>query len=124
MNKKETMEKAKGLYFRDMLSNREFSPERPIKKDIMASKNFNIVVVCLEEGQEIKPHPEPYAVFFLVLEGNGIFTNSKGSFELCKNSCIHILANEARGIRCLEKMVVLGVQDGHETSKRKRGGVK
>jgi quercetin dioxygenase-like cupin family protein len=105
------------MYDKNLLSKKEFSSEKPIKKNILTSRNFNIVIVCLEKSQEIKPHPEPYAVFFLVLEGKGIFTNSEGSFELSKQSCISIGADEIRGIKCIENLVVLGVQDGHETSK-------
>jgi quercetin dioxygenase-like cupin family protein len=105
------------MYTKNILLQKEFSPEKPIKKDILNSGNFNIVIVCLGKGQEIKPHPEPYAVFFLVLEGKGIFTNSEGSFELSKQSCISIVADEIRGIKCIENLVVLGVQDGHEKSK-------
>ena len=100
-------------HFGDILSGREFSEENPVKRDIIRSKNFNIVTVCMEKHQEIKPHPEPYAVFFLIIEGRGTFTNSKGSFELGRNSSIFIKANEVRGIKCIEKMTVLGVQDGH-----------
>jgi len=105
------------MYAENLLSKKEFSSEKPVKKDILTSRNFNIVIVCLEKGQEIKPHPEPYAVFFLVLEGKGIFTNSEGSFELNKQSCISIGINEIRGIKCIENLVVFGVQDGHETPK-------
>jgi hypothetical protein len=42
----------------------KFSPKKPVKKDILNSRNFNIVIVCLEKGQEIKPHPESLKVFF------------------------------------------------------------
>ena len=105
------------MYAKNLLSKKEFSSERPVKKDILNSKNFNVVIVCLEKGQEIKPHPESYAVFFLVLEGKGIFTNSEGSVELNKQSCLSIGADEIRGIKCIENLVILGIQDGHETSK-------
>ena len=105
------------MYAKNLLSKKEFSSEKPVKKDILTSRNFNIVIVCLEKGQEIKPHPEPYAVFFLVLEGKGIFTSSDGSVELSKQSCLSIGADEIRGIKCIENLVILGIQDGHETSK-------
>ena len=98
---------------KNLLSKKEFFPEKPVKKDIIKSGMFNIVLVCLKKGQEIKPHPEPYAVFFLVLEGSGIYTSNKGKYKLKKNDGLFIEANEIRGIKCLENMVVLGVQDGH-----------
>jgi len=101
------------MYIKDLLYKKEFSSENPVKKDLIKSKSFNIVLVYLKKGQEIKPHPEPYAVFFLVLGGTGLFTSKEGKFELKKNDGLFIKANEIRGIKCLEKMVVLGVQDGH-----------
>ena len=101
------------MYIENLIAQKEFSAEKPVKKDMLKSKKFNIVLICLEKDQEIPPHPEPYAVFFLVLEGKGIFTSSTGQYELRKNSSIYMKADEKRGIKCVEKMVVLGVQDGH-----------
>ena len=99
---------------KDFLSDLEFLSGRPALKRIAKSKKkFNIVRISLEKGVEIEPHPEPYAVFFLVLDGSGIFTNKAGEFELKKNDFIFIKADEIRGIKCLENLVVLGVQDGH-----------
>ena len=98
----------------DFLKNLEFFSGKPaLKRIVKSKKKFNIVRVCLEKGLEIEPHPEPYAVFFLVLEGLGIFTNKAGEFKLEKNDFIFIEADEIRGIKCLENLVVLGVQDGH-----------
>ena len=98
----------------DFLKNLEFLSGKPALKRIVKSKRkFNIVRVCLEKGLEIEPHPEPYAVFFLVLDGSGIFTKNVGEVKLKKNDFIFIEADEIRGIKCLENLVVLGVQDGH-----------
>ena len=98
----------------DFLKDLEFLSGRPgLKRIVKSKKKFNIVRVCLEKGLEIEPHPEPYAVFFLVLDGSGIFTNKAGEFKLKKNDFIFIEADEIRGIKCLENLVVLGVQDGH-----------
>jgi len=98
----------------DFLKNLEFFSGKPaLKRIVKSKKKFNIVRVCLEKGLEIEPHPEPYAVFFLVLDGSGIFTSKAGEFKLEKNDLIFIKAYEIRGIKCLESLVVLGVQDGH-----------
>ncbi len=97
----------------NLLSDIEFLSKKPVLKKIIKSKKFNIVRVCLEKDVEIKPHPEPYAVFFLVLEGSGIFHSKHGEFKLKKNDSLFIEANEIRGIKCLENLVILGVQDGH-----------
>ena len=98
----------------DFLKNLEFLSGKPaLKRIVKSKKNFNIVRVCLEKGIEIEPHTEPYAVFFLVLEGSGIFTKNVEEVKLKKNDFIFIEADERRGIKCLENLVVLGVQDGH-----------
>jgi quercetin dioxygenase-like cupin family protein len=101
------------MYIKDLVSKGRFSSENPSKEDIIKSDNFNIVVVCLEKDQEIKPHPEPYAVFFYVMEGIGIFTSEKGEVELNKGDSIFMKSNKIRGIKCIEKLSILGVQDGH-----------
>lgn len=105
------------MHIENLLLKKEFSADKPVKKDLLISKKFNIAIVCLEKDQEIPPHPEPYAVFFLVLEGKGIFTSSQGKYELRKNSSIYLEADEMRGIKCVEQMIVLGVQDGHKKTK-------
>jgi len=96
-----------------ILSFQDFSKEGPVKTDILKSEKFNIVLVCLEANQEIVSHPEPYAVFFLVLRGRGLFTKDQEGFELEENSSIFIKKNEPRGIKALERLIILGVQDGH-----------
>jgi len=101
------------MYINDLTSLKEFSSEKPLKKDILKSDKFNVVLVFLDKTQEIKPHPEPYAVFFLVLDGSGLFTTENGSFKLSKGGCIFIPANKVRGIKANERLTILGVQDGH-----------
>lgn len=91
----------------------EFSSKRPKLTKMVRSKNFNTVRVCLGKNVEISPHPEPYAVFFYVIDGSGIFTNSSGEFILNQGDSIFMKRKETRGIKALENLVVLGVQDGH-----------
>ena len=66
-----------------------------------------------QKNQEIKPHPEPYAVFFFILEGRGIFTGEEGEKELNKGDSIFMDSDKIRGIKCIDKLSILGVQDGH-----------
>ncbi len=98
---------------KDFLSDLDFLPGEPLLKTIIKSRLFNINRICLETGLEIEPHPEPYAVFFLVLDGSGIFTSEAGEVTLKKNGFVFIKANEIRGIKTLENLVFLAVQDGH-----------
>ncbi len=101
------------MYIKDIISKGRFLPDRPNKEDILKTDKFNIVVVCLEKGQEIKPHPEPYAVFFFVIGGRGVFTSEDGETGLSVGDSIFMESNKIRGIKCIEKLKILGVQDGH-----------
>ena len=102
-----------GMHLENILSQKEFLSNEPVKKDIWLSPKFTAALVCLESGLEIEPHPEPYSVFFLVLEGRGIFTNGEGSFELGPMGSITIEAGEIRGMKSLERLAVLAIHDPH-----------
>jgi hypothetical protein len=39
----------------DLSQTVEYSPKGPVKKDLVRAAGSNIVLVCLEEGQEIAP---------------------------------------------------------------------
>ena len=101
------------MYFNTLMVGKYFSDKEPNKKDLIKSEKFNIVTVYFKADQEIPPHQEPYAVFFYVIKGRGIFTNKEGKFELISNQGIFLEQDEIRGIKCLEDMVIMGVQDGH-----------
>ncbi len=97
----------------EKLRNKLFSLYKVNKNNLLKSGKFNIVIISLDEKQKIPPHPEPYGVAFIVLEGKGIFSTKDGEFTLKKNSMIFMKANEIRGIKALEKLVIVGIQDGH-----------
>ena len=86
---------------------------RRVRKDLLKTSNFNIVVICLDAGQEIPSRPEPYAVCFYVIDGRGMFTVGKEQFELSGGGMTFVPANEARGILSREKLTLLGIQDPH-----------
>ncbi len=64
------------MYFNNLIVEKYFSDKEPNKKDLIKSEKFNIVTVYFKAGQEIPPHPEPYAVFFYVIKG-GEFSQTK-----------------------------------------------
>lgn len=86
---------------------------RQVKRDVLKTRNFNIALICLEAGQAIPPHPEPYGVCFYVINGKGIFTVSNEQFELASGGMIFAAANEVRGIISRERLTLLGIQDSH-----------
>jgi quercetin dioxygenase-like cupin family protein len=94
----------------NLLSLAEFSREGPVKKDLVKTAGSNIVLVCLEEGQEIPPHPEPYAVVFVVLEGNGTITSGITEHPVNPLHLVSVGKDEDRGIKCDQRMILLGIR--------------
>ena len=95
----------------DLLKAAEFSATGPVKKNLMKTAGSNIVVVGLEDGQEIRPHPEPYAVVFVVLQGEGIITSGTIAYPVKPMHLVSVKKDEDRGIRCDKRMVLLGIRE-------------
>jgi len=89
-----------------------FLPGDKIKSDVFRGKHFNVVVICLDDGYEISPHEEPYDVLFYVVSGKGIFTAGKKQWHAEPGSMI-FAPDGVRGIKCLERLTILGVQEPH-----------
>ena len=88
-----------------------FSDEKPVKRHFLNTKGFHAALICLKSGVEIPPHPEDYGVLLTVLEGKGIFTDVNGEITLTKNRSIYMKKDEIRGIKAMENLVILGIQD-------------
>ena len=84
-----------------------------VKKNLLRTRNFNVVLICLESGQEIPSRPEPYDVCFYVVDGKGMFTVGKEQAELSRGKLIFAPANVGRGIKSRERLTLLGVQESH-----------
>jgi quercetin dioxygenase-like cupin family protein len=95
----------------NLLKEAKFSPEGPVKTDLIKTAGSNIVLVCLEEGQVIPPHPEPYAVVFVVLQGEGTITSGRTEHRVKPLHLVPVGKDEDRGIRCDQRMVLLGIRE-------------
>ncbi len=84
-----------------------------IKKDLLSTKNYTVALICLETGQEIPPHPEPYGACFYVISGKGIFTIGKEQLELSSGQMIFAPSDEVRAIQSLESLMLIGIHDPH-----------
>ena len=102
------------MAYENLVDNRVSPTDGPTKEDILTVGAFTIGLVSLDPGQEIEPHPEPYEVFFFLLEGAGEFTTSEGTVELTAGDGLYLDAGERRGIRCTEALTILGVQESHD----------
>lgn len=95
----------------NLLNIAEFSEDYPIKKDLLTTAGSNIVLVCLETGQVIPPHPEPYAVVFVVLKGEGIITSGTIEHPVTPMHLVSVGKDENRGIRCDQRLLILGIRE-------------
>jgi quercetin dioxygenase-like cupin family protein len=101
------------MVFKNLVADRDSPTDGPTKKDVLTAEAFTIGLVSLDTGQEIEPHPEPYEVFFFVLEGAGRFTTSDGTVALTGDDALYLESGERRGIQCKESLTILGVQETH-----------
>lgn len=108
INLNELAEFASGKHLLDTVQDR-----KRVKKDVLKTKSFNVVLICLESGQEIPSRPEPYEVCFYIIEGSGTFSVGEEKFDLSKGNMILVPANTARGIKSNERLTVLGIQEPH-----------
>jgi quercetin dioxygenase-like cupin family protein len=95
----------------NLLDSAEFSAAGPVKKDLIKIACSNIVLVCLEAPQIIPPHREPYAVVFVVVEGEGTITVGRTEHHVKPHYLVPVKNDENRGIRCTRRMVLLGIRE-------------
>jgi quercetin dioxygenase-like cupin family protein len=95
----------------NMLNQLTFSKNSPVKTMLLQQEHFGLVRIALGKGVIIPPHQGWHAVFFLVLQGKGIFTCGEEEVELAQNQYVNIKADETRGIQALEDLVVFAIKD-------------
>lgn len=89
-----------------------FSSSGPAKRTVHRGTDFNVLVICLDAGQEIPVHDEDYNVFFFVVSGRGKFTLHGKELELGQGEMTYSPAGERR-IVALKRLCLLGIQEPH-----------
>lgn len=108
INLNKLVEFTSGKHLLDTMQDRQ-----RVKKNVLKTKSFNVVLICLESGQEIPSRPEPYEVCFYIIDGSGIFSVGEEKYDLSKGNMVFVPANAARGIKSKEHLTVLGIQEPH-----------
>ena len=67
------------------------------------------------KGVIIPPHQGGHAVFFLVLQGKGVFTCGEEEIKPTPNQHVYIKADEIRGIQALEDLVFFQYLEGNRS---------
>lgn len=97
------------LHMKDLAG---YSPRGAEKQVAHQGKDFNVVVVSLDKGQEIPVHEESYDTFFFLVSGKGIFTVGEDQLTMDEGDMV-FSPRGYRGIKALERMCILGVQEPH-----------
>ena len=75
---------------------------------LCASPDAKVPMICLKPGQEIPAHPSGTGVFY-VLEGKGIMYLDGKEISLSKGIVVVAPEGSERGVKCIEKLVVVAV---------------
>lgn len=72
----------------DLKKEIRFYPDK-IGREMLSDKpEMRIALMCLEPGQELKPHKAPMRLLMYCVEGKGTFTVGDEEFEANEKTCI------------------------------------
>jgi quercetin dioxygenase-like cupin family protein len=90
----------------------QFNKEHFIPNILFASPKVKMPLICLEPGQEIPPHGGHSIGIFYVKEGKGVFYLDDKKIDMEKDTIIIAQEGASRGMKCVERMVVLAISVG------------
>lgn len=90
----------------------KFNKEHFVPNILYVSPKMKMPLICMEPGQEIPSHGGHSVGIFYVKEGKGIFTLDNGKIDMEKGTLIVAPEGSSRGMKCVERMVVLAISAG------------
>ncbi|HBG47400.1 MAG TPA: hypothetical protein DDW94_10505 [Deltaproteobacteria bacterium] len=94
----------------DLFERTEFAAEF-VPRILRVRPEYKVPLICMEPGQEIKPHQSGAGVFYFV-SGSGIMTVEGKENEVRAGKMVFVEKGESRGIRAVEKLVAFAVHMG------------
>jgi len=85
---------------------KQFFPEGFRPQFLHLSLRLKIPLICMEDGQEIPPHPSATGIFYVV-EGRGEFTVGEEKREVSQGAIVIAPHGIVRGIRAKGRLVVV-----------------
>lgn len=98
-------------YFSDTKSKAVFAPDGPRPQFIFDTPKFKALVVGLEAGQQIPPHPAEAAMYHF-LEGEGQMTVDGEAFDVKPGATILAPSGAKRGVNAKTRVVFLASKGG------------
>ena len=90
----------------------KFNKEHFIPNILFASPKVKMPLICMEPGQEIPQHGGHSVGIFYVKEGKGVFTLDNQKINMERDMIIIAPEGSSRGMKCVERMVVLAISVG------------
>ena len=99
------------IYFLDTKSKAVFSAQGTQPQFLIDMPNFKALVVGLEAGQQIPPHPAGAAMYHF-LEGEGLMTVDEETFDIKAGATVVVPEGAKRGMNAKTRVVFLGSKSG------------
>lgn len=88
-----------------------FYPDKIYREMLADTPEMRVALMCLEAGQELKPHKAPLRLMMYCVEGRGVFTVGDEEIEAGEKTAILVDPEVPHGFRASkgEKLVVMAV---------------
>ncbi len=97
------------FYFSDIKSKAVFSAEGPRPQFLIDTPQFKALVVGLEAGQQLPPHPAEASVFHF-LEGEGSMTVNDETFAFTAGATVIMPGGAKRGVSAKTRVIFLATK--------------
>ncbi len=94
----------------DLNKLKEFAATGLVKKELVVTDNFKLLLICFEPGQAVNPCVMSRNTAFYIIEGKGVVIEEGDAAEVSKGSMILIEPEIERQIKAESKMIVLAIQ--------------
>ncbi len=94
----------------DLNKLQEFAAAGLVKKELVVTDNFKLLLICFEPGQAVDPCVMSRNTAFYIVEGEGVVIEEGEKAEVSKGSIVLIEPEVERQIKAKSKMTVLAIQ--------------
>jgi quercetin dioxygenase-like cupin family protein len=89
---------------------KEFAVADFVKKELVVTDNFKLLLICFEPGQAVEPCVMSRSTAFYIVEGTGVVIEAGKAAQVSNGSIVLIKPDLERQIKAESKMVVLAMQ--------------
>lgn len=94
----------------DLVKLKEFAATGLVKKELVVTDNFKLLLICFEPGQAVEPCVMSRSTAFYIVEGTGVVIEAGEAVQVSNGSIVLIKPELERQIKAESKMVVLAIQ--------------